>query len=110
MYRVLLTTAVWCDHLVQILTGLSSLVTSPSDSVLISGARAALIGPAFAPIGLIPALKKGELCTLGRARASRRVMRKIRGMLENTNDGAAGCVVKLGCSSDSGGLSVSSGS
>jgi hypothetical protein len=95
MYKVPLTTAVCCDHLVQMFTGLLSLPTSSSCSVLISGSSDVFMMPAFAPIGPMPALKKGELCRLGRARVSRRVSRKSRGMLGNANEVAAKCVAKL---------------
>jgi hypothetical protein len=110
IYKVPLTTAVCCDHLVQMFTGLLSLPTSSSGKVLISGSSEVFMVPAFAPIGLIPALKNGELYRLGSASASSRERRNSCGMLGNAKEGAAKCVAKLGCLSESNAVSLSSGS
>jgi hypothetical protein len=105
IYKVLLTTAVWWDHLVQILVGLLSLETSSSGSVLISCTGTFFVAPALAPIRVIPALKKGELCRLGRVKASRTARRINRGMLGNANEGAERWAIMLCRSKSDWGLS-----
>jgi hypothetical protein len=101
---------------VQILVGLLSLETSSSGSVLISCAGTFCVAPALAPIGVIPALKKGELCRLGRAKASRMARKINRGMLGNVNEGTERWAMMLCRSESDWGLShlnapsVSSGS
>ena len=85
----------------QILVGLLSLETSSSGSVLISCTSTLFVGPALAPIGVIPALKKGELRRLGRAKASRTARRINRGMLGKVNEGTERWVMML-CRSKSG--------
>jgi hypothetical protein len=57
IYKVPLTMAVCCDHLVQMFTGLMSLPTSSSGSVLIFRPCEVFMVPAFAPTGPTLALK-----------------------------------------------------
>lgn len=89
----------------QILVGLLSLETSSSGSVLISCTSTFFVGPALAPIGVIPALKKGELRRLGSAKASRTARRINRDMLEKVNEGTERWAMMLCRSKSDRGLS-----